>query len=226
MLKFNKNPFETQNRYGGYAAHGYGSDPLSKGNLARTSMPVGADTGYSRSPFSLPRAGGTMGVFPQADTSVNRREELEQFRSTFGRDPIYSVGADTKIEQQKMGRLREQEQSLAGLRMQQEEQELRSKMAFRPVMDQMRMGMMQRMGATTGIAPSGFGTMAGGPQPARQPTYTIGGRLSLPFGQGGALGGGMATGSPFAAGSPTAQSTQFVPPSWMQSMNAPQFPRY
>jgi hypothetical protein len=167
-----------------------------------------------------------MGVFPQANTSVDRRGELEQFRSTFGRDPIYGVAADTRIEQQKMGRLREQEQSLAGLRMQQEEQELRSKMSFRPVMDQMRMGMMQRMGTTTGIAPSEFGAMAGGPQPARQPTYTIGGRLSLPFGQGGALGGGMATQSPFAAGSPTAQSTQFVPPSWMQSYQSPQFPRY
>jgi hypothetical protein len=199
---------------------------IQMANFQGQYTPVGTGAGFRQNPFALPRAGGTMGVFPQANTSVNRREELGQFRSTFGRDPIYSVGADTRMEQQKMGRLREQEQSLAGLRMQQEEQELRSKMAFRPMMDQMRMGMMQRMGATTGIAPSGFGTMAGGPQPARQPTYTIGGRLSLPFGQGGALGGGMATGSPFAAGSPTAQSTQFVPPSWMQSYQSPQFPRY
>jgi hypothetical protein len=199
---------------------------IQMANFQGQYTPVGTGAGFRQSPFALPRAGGTMGVFPQANTSVNRREELGQFRSTFGRDPIYSVGADTRMEQQKMGRLREQEQSLAGLRMQQEEQELRSKMAFRPMMDQMRMGMMQRMGATTGIAPSGFGTMAGRPQPARQPTYTIGGRLSLPFGQGGAFGGGMATQSPFAAGSPITPSTQFVPPSWMQNYQTPQFPRY
>jgi hypothetical protein len=32
MLPFKKNPFETQNRYGGYAAHGYGSDPVARAN--------------------------------------------------------------------------------------------------------------------------------------------------------------------------------------------------
>lgn len=128
-----------------------------------------------------------------------------------------------------------QESRLGQLRLEQEEQELRSKMAFRPLMDQMRMGMMQRMGGRFGVtapsgvsgfgATSGFGSMAGGPQPA-SPTYTIGGQLSLPFGQGGALGGGMATQSPFAAGSPTTPSTQFVPAPWMRNFQSPQFPRY
>lgn len=164
---------------------------------------------------------------------ANLRSSFEEYERQKKFQPQEDELRRLRLEQEKA--FLPQESRLGQLRLEQEEQELRSKMAFRPMMDQMRMGMMQRMGGRFGVtvpsgvsgfgATSGFGSMAGGPQPA-SPTYTIGGQLSLPFGQGGALGGGMATQSPFAAGSQMNPSSQFVPAPWMRNFQSPQFPRY
>lgn len=209
-------------------------------------------TNAARAMANSPQISG--GSTPFYGSDPNRRERLRKQRSQDISSSSELFGLQSSFEEyerqkkfqpqeDELRRLRlEQEKSLlpqesrlGQLRLEQEEQELRSKMAFRPMMDQMRMGMMQRMGGRFGMtapsgvsgfgAPSSFGSMAGGPQPA-SPTYTIGGQLSLPFGQGGAFGGGMATQSPFAAGSQMNPSSQFVPAPWMRNFQSPQFPRY
>jgi hypothetical protein len=203
MLKFNKNPFETQNRYGGYAAHGYGSDPLSKGNLARTSMPVGADTGYSRSPFSLPRAGGLMGVLPQTITKSTPQEEFESRLAPRWSDPWMG---SAESQRRSAFEMQKEEEDFLRLKRQAEAQDIRSKMQFQPMMDQIRAAELKEAGKRLGISIPQYST---GPSISGAPSYMRNAMQSAMERSGG-----------------TSTVPKFTPASWMQSMNAPKFPRY
>lgn len=102
-----------------------------------------------------------------AQSLFNLRSSFEEYERQKKLQPEEDELKRLRMEQEKL--FLPQLQRLSKLRLEQEEQELRSKMAFRPMMDELQMKNLQRMGATTRIAPSGpratsgFGAMAGSP---------------------------------------------------------------
>jgi hypothetical protein len=157
--------------------------------------PVGIGDGYSRNPYSLPRAGGSMGVFPQQNNSYQNPEE-EELSQTQTRGSLMAsqfenelvprwsdsfMGNPTQARQRSYTLGREAEE-LGRLKMAEEGSRLQSQMAFQPQMDALRGGIMGRMAGRLGVQ-----------LPQMGQSY---------------------------------QSGTGYTPSWMQSYQPPQFPRY
>ena len=163
MLPFKKNPFETQNRYGGYAAHGYGSDPVARANRMSQN---------NRAPQNM----------PQKETDDLERLKMAPKNSLFGEQvqptmqqpvqmptPPLNTGvsypqligggriedhlarqAAAKKEQEDL-RMTKDLEAFGRLQMASEAQKLQSEMSFIPQMNAIRGGFMRRTASNLGI---------------------------------------------------------------------------
>jgi hypothetical protein len=191
------NFFDKQNLFGGFVATGYGSNP-AVGEAQRARFFRGQEQQALQSERAFREAQANIGLAGLGDVAEAGKR-------------AYTVGRETE--------------EFNRLKMAAEGQKYKSQMAFQPQMDIIRGNILERMSGQLGLGSQQAGGMGGGFGSGFPQIGTMGGPQPAQSFQGGMSRSGFGSLGMQSYGSSSMGGSSLTP-SWMQSYQSPQFPRY